>query len=370
MKESEKLLRKYLDGKATAEEQARVERWYANLEVPDVSGFDEQQKRQQLEVIRRQLPGYPLKKIWRWPRIAAAAVLLFALGTGVFYFYVPSTDKNLTTAPGHEDIAPGTVGATLTLANGKRILLGNAQEGEIAHQAGVTVTKTADGQILYKILGSTKDEHSTNTLSTDNGQTYVVTLPDQTKIWLNAASSLTYSSALYTQGQRRVELKGEAYFEVAKDKVHPFVVKTDHQEVEVLGTHFNINSYADEAGTSTTLLEGAVRVVQGQRRQILRPGQQAVTTEKGITVREVGLDEVVDWKDGDFALNHIEFKTAMRKIARWYNVEFIYDSTVPKDLEAGGWISRDNNLSAVLKLIESSGLAHFKVQGRKVYVSK
>ncbi|WP_104381747.1 FecR family protein [Sphingobacterium sp. HMA12] len=371
MKESEKLLLKYLEGQASPEEQAIVESWYHNLHTADVSGFDELQKQQQLELIRQQLPGYPIKKIRRWPRIAAAAILLFALGSGIFYYSLSSRDNKLVTVPQHKDIAPGAVGATLTLANGEQILLGDAGEGEIARQAGVSVSKTADGQILYQILGGSANDQSSNTLSTANGQTYVVTLPDQTKIWLNAASSLTYSTALYTsKGQRKVELTGEAYFEVAKDKTHPFVVKTGDLEVEVLGTHFNINSYADEAAISTTLLEGSVRVIHGQRKEIIRPGQQAIATAAGIAVKEVDLDEIVDWKEGDFALNHINFKTAMRKIARWYDVEFIYDSSVPLDMEAGGWISRKNNLSAVLKLIESSGLAHFKIEGRKVYVSK
>lgn len=370
MKESEKLLLKYLDGQATPEEQAIVESWYDGLQVPDVSGFDERNKQRQLEIIRQQLPGYPIKKIRSWPRIAAAASLLFVLGAGIFYYSQLSKNNNLTTTPQLVDIAPGTFGATLTLENGKRILLGSAGEGEIARQAGVTVTKTADGQILYQISGNANNDQRTNTLSTANGQTYVVTLPDQTKIWLNAASSLTYSTALYTSGRRKVELKGEAYFEVATDKTHPFVVKTGDQEVEVLGTHFNINSYADEAAISTTLLEGSVRVIKGHRKEVLRPGQQALVNSTGIAVKEVDPDEIVDWKEGDFSLNHINFKTAMRKIARWYDVEFVYDNTVPLDMEAGGWISRKNNLSAVLNLIESSGLAHFNVQGRKVYVSK
>ncbi|MGJ1497318.1 FecR family protein [Sphingobacterium spiritivorum] len=370
MKESEKLLFKYIEGKATSQQQVIVEKWYADLEVPDTSGFTDLEKQQQLDTIRQQLPGCKAQQVKLWPRIVVAASVLLIIAAGIFYYNrtFHADQTNLLTH--NSDIPPGHTGATLTLANGKQIVLSAAGAGQIAEEAGMRVTKTDDGQILYEILKTEAGNNKTNTLSTAKGQTYVLTLPDQTKIWMNAASSLTYNTTLYSGGKRIVELTGEAYFEVAKDKKHPFVVKTANQEVEVLGTHFNINSYADEEVVSTTLIEGAVRVKSAQSNQLLMPGQQAVNTTNGIVVNTVDLESTLDWKDGDFVLNHVDFKSAMRKIARWYDVEVIYDPNVPADIETGGWISRKKNLSAILKLIESSGLVHFKVEGRKVYVSK
>ncbi|MNL40184.1 hypothetical protein D3C87_1625150 [compost metagenome] len=153
-----------------------------------------------------------------------------------------------------------------------------------------------------------------------------------------------------------------------KDKHRPFIVSSKGQQIEVLGTHFNVNSYSDEPGAVTTLLEGSVKVKAGNQQKIIRPGEQVLSRSGGMTVREIDVDNVLDWKNGDFNLNHIDFKTAMRKIARWYDMDIIYDENVPDNMESGGWISRDKPLSAVLKSIEASGLVKFKVEGRKIYV--
>jgi len=194
---------------------------------------------------------------------------------------------------------------------------------------------------------------------------------------MNSASSITYSAMLIAHVSRRVKLEGEAYFEVAKDKAHPFVVESRGQEIEVLGTHFDVNSYADEPAVTTTLLEGSVKVTsfssssrEARQTRVIKPGEEALNNGSGITVTAANIENNTDWIQGDFFLNHVNFKTAMRKIARWYDVEIIYDASVPDDMESGGWISRDRNLSSVLKLIESSGLVHFKVEGRKIYVTR
>jgi len=375
MKESERLLQKYVEGTATPQEQAIIEQWFADLNVEDASGFTDIQKQQQLESIRQQLPGYPIKRIAPWRRMVAAASIVLVIGAGILLYtnrYILDTPQKANTQVSNRtnDASPGKIGATLTLANGQQIKLTDSGNGEIAKESGVIVTKTADGQLTYQIKETKGKQDQMNTLSTANGETYAVILPDNSKIWLNAASSLTYSAALYMGGQRKVLLRGEAYFEVAKDSEHPFVVQTAKQEVQVLGTHFNINSYANEANEETTLLEGSVRVVGGGNEQVLKPGQQAVNTGEGITVKRVDIENIMDWKDGDFALNNVDLKAAMRKIARWYDVEIIYAPDLPTDIQTGGWISREKHLSAVLKLIESSGLVHFKVDGRKVYVSK
>ena len=302
-----------------------------------------------------------------WPRIAVIAAALALMVLGVYFFNRNDKYANSDILAA-QNITAGTFGATLTLANGKKIKLSDAANGEIAKEAGISVTKTADGQLVYEIKETIGNPDQINTLSTAKGETYILTLPDKSKVWLNAASSLTYSASLNEHGMRRVKLEGEAYFEIFKDKAHPFIVQTAKQEVEVLGTHFNMNSYNDEPAIATTLLEGSVKVKVGKVYKIIKPGEQAINTRGSIAVQQVDIDNIMDWKNGDFYLNHIEFKTAMRKIARWYDMEVIYDETVPDNMESGGWIARDKPLSAVLKSIESSGLVKFKVAGRKIYV--
>ena len=208
-----------------------------------------------------------------------------------------------------------------------------------------------------------------NTVETPRGGQYQVTLADGSKVWLNAASSLKYPP-VFNGASRQVELTGEAYFEIAKDKAHPFKVKTASQTVEVLGTSFDINNYPDEKNIATTLIEGSVKVTGEARQVIIRPGEQAINNGEQIQVAQANIDNVTDWRNGDFYLNRVNFRVAMRKIARWYDIEVIYDASVPDNIESGGWISRNNPLSAVLKAMERTGQVHFKVEGKKVYVSK
>lgn len=311
------------------------------------------------------------KTIRLWPRISVAAAAIIVVTLGV-WLYVASPKAEIGTMADAQDIAPGKQGATLTLANGKKIKLNEMGKGELAKEAGIVISKQADGQLIYVISSDESNEgtNQINTLSTAKGETYQVGLPDGSKVWLNAASSLTYATALNRQGERRVKLEGEAYFEVAKDKKHPFIVETSTQEVQVLGTHFNINSYTDEAVVATTLAEGAVKVslVKSNVTQLLVPGQQSLTKNRTIEVTNANMEQVLDWKEGDFNLNHVDLKTAMRKIARWYNVEVVYDANISDGIEAGGWISRDKKLSEILKSIEAVGQVHFTIQGRKIIV--
>lgn len=311
----------------------------------------------------------PVRPIRLWPRMVAVAAAVATVTLGVWLYYASNllghSDAGQNAAMAMNDIVPGKVGATLTLSNGRKIRLSDFKNGELAKEAGVVITKSEDGNLIYKVVGNAEAANKLNTLSTAKGETYEVHLPDGSLVHLNAASSLTYRLSLLENGKRNVKLTGEGYFEVAKDAAHPFVVTAKGQEVEVLGTHFNINAYDDEDVIKTTLLEGSVKV---DRNVVLKPGQQAINKDHNIQVRLADLEETVDWKNGDFYLNHVAFKTAMRKIARWYDMQVIYDESVPDNMESGGWISRDKPLSAVLKSIESSGLVRFKVEGRKIYV--
>lgn len=297
---------------------------------------------------------------------AAAVVLLIS---GIYFFRHAERPEAVKPGLYVNDVAPGRQGATLTLSNGKQIRLNDAINGKLAQEAGVEITKDQNGQLVYAIKDQIEGSLS-NTLSTGRGETYEVKLPDGTRVWLNSASSLTYAANLNQNGKRSVQLAGEGYFEVAKDKAHPFIVSTERQTVEVLGTHFNINSYTDESAIVTTLIEGSVKVSTAEQQQVIRPGEQALNSGQTLTVGKADLDKVTDWKDGDFNLDGLDFRIAMRKIARWYDVEVVYDEGVPQNLEAGGWISRNKPLSNVLSLIQSSGLVKFKIEGKKVYVSR
>ncbi|TKC09428.1 FecR family protein [Pedobacter frigoris] len=311
----------------------------------------------------------PVKKI-KWYRYAAAASVVIALSAALYFYKSnkPALDQNTETL---SDIGPGSNKATLTLANGKVIYLDSVGSGSIAQQAGIEITKTKDGRLVYNIVSSTKSDTKTdpvyNTVITPRGGQYQINLPDGTKIWLNAASSLKYPTA-FNGNKRRVELSGEAYFEVAKDEKHPFIVATDKQEVQVLGTHFNVNSYADEGVTKTTLLEGAVRVSQvgiGKTTTLL-PGQQSILDNNNLTTRIVDTQESIAWKDGYFQFNESDLGSIMKQLSRWYDIDVVFESKPATDLFHFK-IQRNLNLNEVMNLLEINGI-NVKKEGRTLIV--
>jgi len=304
-----------------------------------------------------------------WMRIAVAAAILAAVcGIGFFFYQQSQQPVELTAL--HQDVAPGKSGATLTLSSGKKIRLTDANNGELAREAGVVITKTGSGELVYEIKESADRPAKTNMLSTANGETYQVRLPDGSLVWLNAASTLTYPANFASARERKVLLTGEAYFEIAKDKAHPFVVSSAGQEIEVLGTHFNVNAYGDEPAVATTLLEGSVKVSAGANVRVIKPGEQALNKDGKLSITAADTESVTDWKDGDFYFNGVNFRTAMREISRWYNVDIVYASDIPLDIQSGGYISRNRKLSQVLEMIQQSGQVKFKIEGRKIYVSR
>lgn len=311
-----------------------------------------------------------LKRRVLWTRIAAAASVIMVLAAGLFlYISRHDTIPHSTEIAAQNDVKPGKNTATLTLADGSKVVLSDVSNGKLAEQAGVVISKTADGQVVYqaKAIGS-KGDVKYNTLSTAKGETYQIALPDGTKVWLNAATSLKFPSTFAFSANRNVELSGEAYFEVAKDKKHPFVVRSAGQDVEVLGTHFNINSYADETNVKTTLLEGSVRVSSALRSKVLKPNQQSVLSSGNtIDVQPANLEETMAWKNGYFKFNDENLESVMRKLERWYDVEVIYDGEFENE-GFSGKISRSRNISKVLKILESTKTVHFKVEGRRITV--
>ena len=351
-------------------------------------GPEEQVKAELFEHIEQQI--VPVKKIKLWPRIAAAAVILLVAGAGLFFY--TNTFRHLDDRRDPlnytNDIAPGKNTATITLANGKTIQLSDAKTGIIIDAASL---KYNDGSAVEPssrgIEGSLGHAVEMTSVATPRGGTYQITLPDGTKVWLNAASSLSFPSTFQGLGNRKVELSGEAYFEVAKDKTHPFIVQTDKQEVEVLGTHFNINSYADEPSIKTTLLEGSVRVVFASRhldpspssRQsaatrnllnlTLKPNEQAILTgPTQLNVASVDGNDIIAWKEGKFKCKSETLESLMRKVARWYNVDVVYEDLEVKSETFSGTLSRFDNVSKLLKRIELTGEASFKIEGKKIIV--
>lgn len=309
------------------------------------------------------------RKATLWPKITtgvAAAVALIAVGV---YFFINS--KNSTSkdqfAVTHQ-VRPGKFGATLTLANGKEISLSEATNGEIAKEAGITVTKTATGELVYELREGNGDANKINKLSTAKGETYILILPDKSKVWINAASTLTYSTSINV-AERRVKLEGEAYFQVAEDKKRPFIVETRGQSVQVLGTHFNVNAYANEESVKTTLLQGSVKVFNKLDTKILKPGDQSSVRENSISIAEVDTERAVAWKNNKFLFENDDIRYIMRMIERWYNVDVVYTGEMPTE-KFGGGVSRFDNVSQVLKILESTGGVHFKMEGRRIFVSK
>lgn len=325
-----------------------------------------------------------VKKIF-WQRYAAAAAVLLMLSAGLYFFKDHSALNQQEKEASVASIPAAGNKATLTLSNGSTINLDNATTGEIAQQSGIVITKTAEGRLIYPSSAPHTSAVGFNTIKTPRGGHYEVVLPDGSKVSLNAASSLKYPAA-FDDHERKVELTGEAYFEVAKSTVKlgskskkvPFIVKTNEQEVEVLGTHFNINAYADDMETKTTLLEGSVRVslieslASNQRKattkasQILSPGQQSLLKNKRITTKAVDVDEVVAWKDGFFQFNEDNIVNIMKQLSRWYDVDVVFEGKQSETLFLLK-IPRSLNLTEVLNILETNGI-QFKIEGRTLIV--
>ncbi|MBO9153347.1 FecR family protein [Chitinophaga sp. GCM10012297] len=307
-------------------------------------------------------------KIFTFGKVAAAAAIILLAGAAVIWQSqrkqtLPSSP--ITAQLPKTDIAPGGTKATLTLADGTTVTLDSA--GNQVISSGSTTITRHQGQLLYD-AGKETAALQYNTLSTPRGGQFRVVLPDGSKVWLNSASSLRYPLA-FTGKERVVELDGQGYFEVAGDAEQPFKVKVRSMEVRVLGTHFDVMAYKDENTVNTTLLEGAVQVTEGAAKQLLKPGQQAVldTRSHEMLVQQANVNKVIAWKNGLFVFNNMTLPAILREVARWYDVEIVYQTTPSTELYGGG-IARSLHLSNVLALLEAGGSNHFKIEGRKIIV--
>lgn len=311
-----------------------------------------------------------------WSRVLAAAVILMVLTAGLYFYNNESIEESVlskTQVPKVQDALPGSNIAILTLADGSKISLDDAVNGEIARQGGMRVRKTADGQIEYDVPSSgvanaTKVLY--NTISTPRGGQYQINLPDGSKVWLNAASSLKYP-VTFGDKERKVELNGEAFFDINHDKSKPFRVESRGQLVEVYGTEFNINSYSNEPMITTTLLDGSIRVIQtsSMKASLLTPGQEATHNGSGnLQIGPGDITQAVSWKNGSFVFNDMDLVNILRQLERWYDVDVDY-ANVPQTRYNGN-ISRTVKLSKVLKMLEVTGHVKFKIEGKEVKISK
>jgi transmembrane sensor len=393
------LAQKYLEGTASEEETRLLHEWYDAAGEEEIEMVFTNQPETEPDISQRIFAGLhekihgqtitaKVRQMHRIKWVAAASIIFVLLVTGGYLLtrrttpQKPAIVQNTTTPPKIQDVQPGGDKARLTLADGTVIVLTDIKDGEIRKEQGISITKQ-NGQLIYDAshaqmtAGSEGPTHHSlltthHTITTPRGGQYQVILPDGTKVWLNASSSLQYPAA-FTGNERKVTLTGEGYFEVTKNagksfKVH--IISGDrNSEVEVLGTHFNINAYDDEADVKTTLLEGKVKVsaispvLSREQSAVLKPGEQISISQTSQLSQPfpVQTDAVIAWKNGLFSFNSMDIQTIMRQIARWYNLDVSYEGKIPATTFT--WEeSRNTNLSVVLKVLETGGV-HFRLEG-------
>lgn len=384
-----RLIEKYQSGTATKEELQELNGWYHSFAEDEVEVISDKSETALTEGIHQRLlklirqTSLPVignrRKRWHY---AAAAVLLLGIAGAIYQLLDDSTSPpGIAVQPAPSvlpvnDIAPGGDKAVLQLADGSTIILDSASNGLLTSQGSIKVEKQSNGLLVYTINGkqiSESDEAFYNTITTPRGGQYQVTLSDGTRVWLNAASSIRFP-VLFTGTDRKVMITGEAYFEVAKNATRPFKVKTGRSEIEVLGTHFNVNAYDDEPAVRTTLLEGLVKVSVADAAgkptaRFLKPGQQSGITGNGeiSVLNNADLEEAVAWKNGRFQFRSADLKTVLRQISRWYDVDVEYKGNV--NLHFTGQLIRDDYVSRVFEKLALTGVVHFRIEGKKIIVS-
>jgi len=358
--EIRQLFERYREGRCTAKEEARVHAWFNHYAKNQAHGLDELQKMYEAD------RTYKIKKWVHWLPYAAAVILAVAVG---FFFldakFNAQEERKQDRKVAAADIAPGRSRATLSFADGQTIDLSDEKTGIVI---GERVSYLDGSEVSDGNGNLSSNIPRLMSLSTPKGGTYQITLPDGTRVWLNAASTLRYPSR-FEGNERIVEIEGEGYFSVVNDKERPFKVISRDQEIEVLGTEFNIASYPDDNEAKTTLVEGKVKVsslMQVNQKGVLIPGQQAITRGANIDVQTVDVAQYVAWKEGNFHFDNISLAELMKQISRWYDVEVIYRNTVPQERFSGG-MSRNVTLQTVLELLRMSEIK-YRVEGSKLII--
>lgn len=367
------LFHKYLNGNCTPEEITLLENTFFRYLETRNSLPSEKQIVEAAERVRKRLSDnreYSILQKRRRTKLRylAAAILLISISIAVTTWQIGERHKNQLSNPVAEDIQPGGNKAVLTLADGRKIKLNEAQPGIIV---GTDITY-ADGTSVVDNPGPGTDTNDTDDLilRTPKGGTYQVTLPDGTEVWLNASSALRYPQR-FAKNERVIEIEGEGYFAVKKDKQRPFKVRTAEQELVVLGTAFNISAYPDETATETTLVEGAVKVASltNQTTRKLQPGQQARLSPNGLTVHTVDTEEFTAWKNGYFVFNDATIYSILKKFERWYDIEIDEQIKLTDDLFTGK-IPRNASLKSALKIVGNTSGISFQLTDNKLFLTK
>ena len=370
------LLQRYLDGDASQEELIIIEQWYQQLDNAGEWNWADGEK-EELEAV---LEGRLLEQIAERPRtrvvwltkrsLGAAAVLILLLA-GAWLLFIRKSSQPIASLQQRyrNEVRPGRNAAVLTLAGGKTVVLDASAPKTIGRQGNAVILNDS-GQLVYQAETGNPLEIFYNTLTTQKGNQYHLTLPDGTKVWLNAVSSITYPTA-FAGKERRVTISGEAYFEVMKNQQQPFIVQEGDMSIRVLGTSFDVNGYGDEAALKATLVDGKVRVEKGSVGNILEPGQQAIISNgNGLLSidHNPDIESVLAWKNGSFAFKDASIGVIMQQVQRWYDVDVIYEANITKHFVAD--IPRNVPLSQLLQLLEATDQVHFRIEGKKVFVSK
>lgn len=369
MKDASELLDKLRRGKASEKEKELLDRWVHELGGNDPMNYSEEDYNRIMNRGRSALKPYleDEKKIKLWPKIAVAVSIALAVVAGGYFYELNKNKSEQQLAV--KDIEPGRTAATLTLSNGKKIYIADVKNGKVADESGVTITKNEKGELVYFIADNNNEPGKTQTLTTYLGETQALILPDGSKVWLNALSSLKYPSSFASSQNRKVVLTGEGYFEIAKDQGRSFIVETEKQNVEVLGTQFNINTYTNEPTVKTTLVEGSVKVsTLNGKNIILKPGEQSQLSTSKLSVSDVDVDDVIAWKEGFFLFEDENLVDVMRQLSRWYKVDVVYKEETLKTNKFSGSISRYAKASQVLDKLGKTGSVSFKLEGNKIIV--
>jgi len=370
------LYEKYISGNCSPEETERLYAFNDGFELinGDHPSATEQESGDRIRTQLQEMMEPPVRPLFPYPNLfKIAAVLLVTAGLGFFFYQrdVRVRNQDKVTLKAAQPIVPGRPSATLTLANGTTLNLNDVKNGVITSSASLSITKSDQQSICYtsaKTRNLNTDEK--NTITVPRGGSYTINLPDGTKVWMNSASALTYP-VNFSGKTRTVQLRGEAYFEVAKNKALPFIVESQNTKVEVLGTHFNVKAYENDPSVQTTLLEGSVRFSNAARGIILKPGEQgeALRNNAQLITRTVNTNQAMSWKNGYFMFQESSVTEIMDQISRWYDV----DVEIRGDLDQktfGGIYSRNKDINELLKGLELTGLVHFKIEGRKIIVTQ
>lgn len=303
-----------------------------------------------------------------WFKYAAAAALFGLLLAGTWKFASRHQHRSPALAAS-KTATPRAAQPVLILGDGSRVSLDSVANGTIAQQGNARIVKLASGQVAYQLTGNDNNNILYNTMQTPHGCMYQLTLPDGSRVWLNAASSIRYPTA-FAADSRQVEVTGEAFFDIVKDDRKPFTVTAGQLNVQVLGTSFNVTAYPDETTIRTTLVQGAVNVSNGSARQLLQPGEQASTAATGgpFRISKPNMEAILSWKNGEFYFQDTHIQAIMREVARWYNIEVSYEGDM-SGITLSGIVSRNESVAQLLKALEMTKVVRFRMEGNRIVVS-